>query len=160
MNCGQARLLIGADPRSISPDVARHVRSCAACAQLRNEMTALDGNIRRALQQPPPVAILPRPSAFVAVRRHAVAAGVAVMITMITAAWMLRPSDSLAQDVVQHVNSESPSQTSFMPIDAGALQDVLRRSGIQAHITSNEVIHERTCLFRWRFWQANRGTDC
>jgi hypothetical protein len=79
------------------------------------------------------------------------AASIAVMTMMITVTWMMRPTDSLAHDVVAHVNSESPSQPGFAPIDAGALQDVLRKSGVRAHLTSNEVIHEKTCLFRWHF---------
>ena len=64
MTCDEARLLIGGDPAASTPELEEHVRGCAACAQLRREMQALDGDILRALQQPPDM-----------IARHAGAAG-------------------------------------------------------------------------------------
>ena len=56
MNCDDARLTLGGDPGASTPELEEHVRGCATCAQLRREMQALDGDILRALQQPPEMA--------------------------------------------------------------------------------------------------------
>ncbi len=53
MNHNEARLLIGADPHSVPPELAEHLASCPECAQFQREMIALDENIRRALEQAP-----------------------------------------------------------------------------------------------------------
>ena len=56
MTCDESRLALGADPSASTPALEEHVRGCAACAQLRREMQALDADILRALQQPPDIA--------------------------------------------------------------------------------------------------------
>jgi hypothetical protein len=48
MKHSEARLLIGAEPQSVPPELAEHLASCLECAQFQREMTALDANIRRA----------------------------------------------------------------------------------------------------------------
>src|SRR5690349_2914739 len=53
MNHNQARLLIGADPHSVPPELAEHLASCPECTQFQRETIALDGNIRQALEQGP-----------------------------------------------------------------------------------------------------------
>ena len=53
MNCEHARLLIGSEPCSTSPELAEHLESCPACRQYQIEMVALEANIRRALEHAP-----------------------------------------------------------------------------------------------------------
>src|ERR1700744_4193701 len=118
MNHNEARLLIGADPHSTPPELAEHLADCPECSRFQHEMIALDGNIRRALGQAPVTAeppvvtsasVTPITSTPTAQRRRrasswtgwALAAGVAA-ISMI-AVWTLRPNDSLAHDVVAHI---------------------------------------------------------
>ena len=56
MNCEHARLLIGADPSALPPELQEHLRECHACDAFRTEMLTLEGRIQRALQDPPPLA--------------------------------------------------------------------------------------------------------
>src|ERR1700734_1405624 len=132
MNHNEVRLLIGAEPHSVPPELTEHLASCPECSQFLREMLALDANIRLALEQAPlsaapsgetPVSatatataptasVTPITSASVARRGKttstwsgwAVAASV-VAISMLTV-WALRPNDSLARDVVAHVEDE------------------------------------------------------
>ncbi len=53
MNHNEARLLIGGEPHAVPPELAEHLAGCPECTQFQREMLALDGNIRRALQQSP-----------------------------------------------------------------------------------------------------------
>ena len=110
MNHNEARLLIGGDPHTVPPELAEHLAGCPECAQFQREMTALDDNIRRALEKAPlgaapldatPATVTPITNAPAAQRRKranswsgwALAAGVAA-ISMI-AVWTLRPNDSM-----------------------------------------------------------------
>jgi anti-sigma factor RsiW len=56
MNCEAARRAIGADPALSTAELEAHLQSCAACSQFREEMRALDAQIRRALERPPDIA--------------------------------------------------------------------------------------------------------
>jgi hypothetical protein len=50
MNCTDAHLAIGAEPHATTPELEQHLRECAACAEYRREMLALDDQILRALR--------------------------------------------------------------------------------------------------------------
>ena len=49
MNHNEARLLIGADPHAVPPELAEHLAGCPECAQFQREMAALDRQHPRAL---------------------------------------------------------------------------------------------------------------
>ena len=101
MSCAQARLTIGADPEGSAAALEEHLRDCAFCRQFREEMRTLDANIRRALERPPQLASTPRFSAKW--RPWALAASVLLAMVAVLSVWLLRPSDTLAHEVVGHV---------------------------------------------------------
>ena len=159
MNHNEARLLIGADPHSVPPELAEHLASCPECSLFRNEMIALDANIRRALEQAPltaapPASVTPITNAPAAQRRKranswsgwALAAGVAA-ISMI-AVWTLRPNDSLAHDVVAHIQYESKSWSSNEQVTAADVKETLARAGVAIDMDSDKVMYAHSCLFR------------
>lgn len=168
MNCQHATLLIGADPYASSPELTAHLQGCPSCAELQREMLALESNIRRAVDSAPPAA-LQRPKAGVtdirdatraasvkersgplAWRGWALAASVALLA--VAALWIARPSDSLAHDLIVHVNAEPQSWGSTQPVDARALQEILRKAGVAGwKIDSPEVMYAQTCFFRGHF---------
>src|SRR5579862_2791631 len=102
MNCTAARLQIGADPLGSSPELEAHLEVCAACRGLREEMRALEVRLRRALEQPPelPARRVPRRAAW---QQWAMAASAVLAVVGVLAVWLLRPSDTLAHEVVAHV---------------------------------------------------------
>jgi hypothetical protein len=160
MNHNEARLLIGAEPHAApTPELAEHLTTCAECAQFRREMIMLDGNIRRALEHgpmtAPPVASVTRISNARAARQAkpssswsgwAWAACAAVASVLVI--WALRPSDTLAHELVAHVESESDSWSSDHPIPATRTNDILAKAGVALDMSSDKVVYARNCLFR------------
>ena len=164
MTCDETRLQIGAEPGSSSAALEEHLQSCAACRQFREEMRALDANIRRAMEQlsepelarpvpePPPVWRQPpawrQPRAW---RHWALAASVALATFAVLGLWLLRPTDTLARDVVAHVQAEPESWLDQQPISTQEIVEALRKSGVQLDITSATVTYAHMCLFRGRY---------
>jgi hypothetical protein len=163
MNHNEARLLIGGDPHTVPPELAEHLAGCPECAQFQREMTVLDDNIRRALEKAPLSAappgtiaatVTPITNAPAAQRRKrakswsgwALAASVAA-ISMI-AVWTLRPNDSLAHDVVTHIQYESTSWSSKEPVTAVEVKETLARAGVAIDMDSDKVMYAHSCLFR------------
>ena len=162
MNHNEARLLIGGDPHTVSPELAEHLAGCPECAQFQREMTVLDDNIRRALEKAPlrapsemsPATVTPITNAPAAQRRKraktwsgwALAAGVAA-ISMI-AVWTLRPNESLAHDVVTHIQYESNSWSSNEQVTAADVKEALARAGVALDMDSGKVMYAHSCMFR------------
>src|SRR5215469_8684225 len=151
MTCDEARLLIGADPATSTPELEEHVRGCPACARFRTEMRSLDADIHRAMQEPPQVV---RPAARAmapAWRQWAMAAGAALATFLVLSLWVLRPSDTLAQDVVRHVQGEPESWMATRQVSAGELQSALQNAGVALNVTSDQVVYAQSCWFRGHY---------
>jgi hypothetical protein len=163
MNHNEARLQIGADPHAATPELAEHLASCPECSQFQREMVALDTNIRRALEQAPlsaappseaPTTVVPITSAATAQRRKpprhwsgwALAASVA--LASVLAVWALRPTDSLAHDVVTHVEYESNSWSSKEDPAPAEIKETLAQAGVALDMSSDKVMYAHSCPFR------------
>jgi hypothetical protein len=147
MSCDETRLLIGAEPQASTAELEEHLRSCAGCARFREEMRALDGNIRLALQQPPDV-VRARPQTW---RHWALAASVLLALFAVLGVWLLRPSDSLAHEVVAHVVAEPDSWLAQEHLSGPEIQKVLNHSGVALDITSDRVTYAQSCFFRGHY---------
>ena len=150
MNCAEARLLIGAEPSATSPALEEHLQSCAACAAFRQEMRELDVEIRRALEQPPAIAGRPRRSKP-QWREWALAASVVLAITAVFGVWLLRPSDTLAREVVAHVQHEPDSWLARQHVSGPVIASALRGAGIELALTSDRIMYARSCWFRGHY---------
>jgi hypothetical protein len=163
VNCQEARLHIGAEPNAVSPELAEHLERCPECRQFQREMIALEANIRRALDQPPlgqsPAAqssVVPlsahvrsRPTRrFAAWSGWALAASILVMTVTTLAVWTVYPTQTLAHDVVMHVEGEPKSWTSSEQTSPATLNDILRPAGVELDTASGDVMYARSCLFR------------
>ncbi len=154
MNCERVRLLIGAEPRGSAPELAQHLHSCAACAQFREEMLALEANIQRALQRPPESAAKRggggrwRPPA---VRQWALAASVLFATVALFAVWLLRPTDTLAHDVVAHVQAEPESWVSSQQPSAEDIGHALHAAGVALDVTSDQITYAQSCWFHGHY---------
>ena len=162
MNHNEARLLLGAEPHAApTPELADHLTTCSECAQFQREMIMLDGNIRRALEHTPmtaapaPVASVTRISSARPARQAkpastwsgwALAASAAVASVLVI--WALRPGDTLARELVTHVEYESDSWSSDQPVPTSTTNSVLAKAGVALDIGSDKVVYARNCLFR------------
>jgi hypothetical protein len=151
MNCDAARLAIGGDPGASTPELEEHVRGCAACAQWRREMQALDADILRALQLPPDMAHATAARAAPAWRQWALAASAVLATFAVFALWLLRPSDTLAHDVVTHVQGEPDSWLATQQVSAEELNHALSGAGVALHITSDKIVYAQSCWFHGHY---------
>jgi len=151
VTCDDARLLIGADPGATTPELEEHLATCAACARFREEMRALDAEIRRALERPPDT-VRPRsgrPSRTW--RQWALAASVVLASFAVLAVWLLRPSDTLAREVVAHVQAEPESWLATQHVNAQDIGQALRGAGVALDVTSDRVMYAQSCWFRGHY---------
>jgi len=151
VTCDDARLLIGADPGATTPALEEHLATCAACARFREEMRALDAEIRRALERPPDI-VRPRsggPSR--AWPQWALAASAVLASFAVLAVWLLRPSDTLAREVVAHVQAEPESWLATQHISAQGIAQALRGAGVALDVTSDRVMYAQSCWFRGHY---------
>ena len=144
MSCEQARLTIGADPEGSAPELERHLQECESCRQFRAEMRTLEAHIRRALERPPESA---RTARFTW-RPLALAASVLLAMLTVLAVWLLRPSDTLAREVVAHVQQEPESWLAQQHVDAQSIDTALRGAGVKLDITSDRISYAQSCWFR------------
>ena len=146
MSCEQARLMIGADPEGSAPELEQHLQECESCRRFRTEMRTLDANIRRALEQPPQPARAPRVTSTW--RSWALAASVLLAMLAVLAVWLGRPSDTLAREVVAHVQEEPESWLARQHVDAHSIDAALRGAGVKLDITSDRISYAQSCWFR------------
>jgi hypothetical protein len=144
VSCEQARLMIGADPDGSAPELEQHLQECGVCRQFRTEMRTLEANIRRALERPPASA---RAARFTW-RPLALAASVLVATLAVLAVWLVRPSDTLAREVVAHVQEEPDSWLARQHVDAQSIDAALRGAGVKLDITSDRISYAQSCWFR------------
>jgi len=151
VTCDEARLLIGADPGAATPALEEHLATCAACARFRDEMRSLDADIRRALEQPPDIA-RPRPGRQpLPWRQWALAASVVLATCAVLALWLLRPSDTLAREVVAHVAREPDSWLATQHVSAQGITQALHGAGVALEVTSDKIMYAQSCWFRGHY---------
>ena len=145
MSCEHSRLQIGADPEGRSAELEQHLQECEPCRQFRAETRTLDAHIRRALERPPESAT---PRFTASWRPWALAASVLLAMLTVLAVWLLRPSDTLAREVVAHVQQEPESWLAQQHVDAQSIDTALRGAGVKLDITSDRISYAQSCWFR------------
>jgi hypothetical protein len=150
MNCAEARLLIGAEPAATAPALEEHLQGCESCVRLRVEMRSLDADIARALERPPEVARAHSRRRPVW-QQWALAASVVAVTLAVLGVWLLRPSDTLAREVVAHVAGEPESWLATQQLSAGGIEAALRRSGVELQLTSDKVSYAQSCWFHGHY---------
>jgi hypothetical protein len=79
----------------------------------------------------------------------ALAASVAVVSVLAILA--LRPSDTLAHEIVAHVEYESDSWSQKQPVPASEVNDALANAGVALDMSSDKVMYAHSCYFRGHF---------
>lgn len=162
MNCQQVREWLGAEPAatvdSLPSDVTAHLASCDACQRYVQEMRALEGSIKRALEvdlakfrTPAVHAEIAPPQPLAAPRRRtawALAASVLVVVAAGVSLWALRSETSLASAVVAHMADETGSWNATVPVGQSAIDVVLRDSGARIDGSRVPIVYAHSCQFR------------
>jgi hypothetical protein len=151
VTCDEARLLIGADPGAATTALEEHLATCAACARFRDEMRSLDADIRRALERPPDIARPRSDRQPLHWRQWALAASVVLATLAVLGVWLLRPSDTLAREVVGHVQAEPESWLATQHVNAQDIGQALRGAGVALDVTSDRVMYAQSCWFRGHY---------
>jgi hypothetical protein len=151
MICDDARLLIGADPDAAEHALEEHVRGCEGCRAFGEEMRRLNADIRRALDDPPNIGVRAARPAAPVWREYALAAGVALAMAAGLAVWLLRPTDTLARDVVAHVKAEPESWLSTYNVSADSIEHALKSSGVGLDLASDRIVYAQSCWFRGHY---------
>ncbi len=160
MTHDEARLLIGAAPREVSPTLATHLAHCAQCTLFQQQMQRMDHDLSRlftAPLRPRPdtriraLPIAPRARAMPVAQGFsglmALAASLVLSIGVGLVFWTLRPEPSLAAGVLDHVAHESASWSEVTPMTAAATTAVLAGAGVSLDPADTTVTYARSCLF-------------
>jgi hypothetical protein len=107
----------------------------------RSNVVAL--SVRR---DPPAPAVPRRPRGVVAI-----AASLAAAVVVAGTLWLSRPPESLAAEVVAHVEGEPDSWLQTQPVTARKLEAVLRKSGVKFGTGMEPVVYASSCWFRGHF---------
>lgn len=176
MTHDEARELIGGDPETASPQLLAHLNACPECQAYREQMLTLNAKLRRALeidwqsvQQSAPPGTAPTtatdrsnvtelsrksvPPAPKHKRRRllAFAASLAAALVVGFTLWLSRPPDSLAAEIVTHVEGEPNSWYKTQPVAPEQLDAVLRKSGVKLGAGMQPVVYASSCWFRGHF---------
>src|SRR5260370_10612419 len=112
---------------------------------------ALDADIRRGMERPPDIARPRFGRRPVGWRQWALAASVVLASFGVLGGWLLRPSDTLAREVVVHVQGEPQSWFATQHVSAPGIAHALRGAGVALDITSDKIIYAQSCWFRGHF---------
>ncbi|HEU5468590.1 MAG TPA: DUF3379 family protein [Steroidobacteraceae bacterium] len=149
MTCLEFRRRVGAEPFAGGADIEAHRRACAACARHQDELRAMDGVIRRALDVDlaTPEAAPADPARASRRRAFAIAASLVAGAAIGFALLVAVPRDSVAREVVFHVVHESGAMDGTAPIPAAEVAAVLGPDGPRLRPGAGDVTYVRRCDF-------------
>jgi len=158
VDCLEFRRLAGADPQHPEAAVLEHAAGCPRCAGYLRQTQELDRHILAALSVPVPPPHAGRATG-VAVpvpgldrrRWYALAASIVAGVLVGSLLWIGGPRNSLAQDVLAHMDHEPEAfVVTTTPADDAVLGRVLERGGIRLRPEVGTVSYANSCRFRGR----------
>jgi hypothetical protein len=166
MICDEATVLIGGDPRTVSPELNEHLRTCRDCSHWREQMLGFDLQLRSALElrlHPAGTAslgpgalatrvsrrTLPRKAPWQSAwaRQWGLGIGLAASLMLGVALWMSQPRDTLAAEIIDHIAQEPDSWSRTEQVSAAALATILRQSGVKLSPGIAPVVYAMRCDF-------------
>ena len=157
MDCLEFRRLAGADPQHPDAAVLEHAAGCPRCAGYLRQTLELDRHILAALSVPVPLVAGRAKSAAASVsgldrrRWYALAASIVAGVLVGSLLWVGGPRNSLAQDVLAHMDHEPEAfVVTTTPADDAVLGRALERGGIRLRPEVGTVSYANSCRFRGR----------
>jgi hypothetical protein len=152
MEHAEFRRLFGANPKRTEPGLVAHRAACAVCARYAADLERVDQMIAGALDVPAP-ANYRKPWEVAAERRsparwYALAASVAVALTIAAGAWLHMRRDALFVELVNHANGEIDR---MVTTDKRTSEDKVRATLAKAGARLNRMLPvstARTCKVR------------
>lgn len=148
MKCHELQTALGADPKSVDPEVLEHVQTCSPCAEYRDQMLRMDALIYKALAVPvasPELAVAPKKAP---VRQWQIAASLLATVAIAGSVWVASTRDSLAEQIVTHTDHESFAMVrSDERVDAKTLNDILADAGVSIRAEAADVSYASICPF-------------
>jgi hypothetical protein len=156
MDHTQYRTAIMADPHSQDAGLRQHRDACAECRAYTEQLLKFESRLERAMRVdlPSSAQVLPfarKPALAKSATRRllAVAASVLLGVAIVGGVWLSLPQRSLAAAVVAHMAGEPDAwQRTDVPVDAPALQDVLKDSKLRLKPDAGIVSYASSCSFR------------
>jgi hypothetical protein len=152
----QYREGVMADPHSEDTELRAHRDACAECRAFTERLLKFESRLERAMRIDMPVQaqILPFVRKSAAARSTgrralAIAASVLLGAAIVSGVWLSLPQRSLAAAVVAHMAGEPDAwKRTDIPVDAPALQDVLKDSKLELKLDAGIVSYASSCSFR------------
>jgi hypothetical protein len=152
MNCLEFRRTVGADPGANDPVVLQHAEECVACKRYREELQRMDQLIHRALLIEVDTPSARTPSRFRWLSRPLAAASVAAAFVLSALVWLWIPRETLAEQVVEHVEHEPQSLVvTDSTVEPEKLNDVLARSRVLLKPGAGRISYAASCWFRGHY---------
>jgi hypothetical protein len=81
----------------------------------------------------------------------AFAASIAAALVTVLTLWLARPPESLAAEIVKHVEREPNSWSQTQPVDSERIDAVLRKTGVKLGPGMQSIVYASSCWFRGHF---------
>jgi len=156
VDCLEFRRLAGADPQHPDSAVLEHAAGCPRCTGYLRQTQELDRHILAALSVPVPPRHAGRATGSAVPgldrgRWYALAASIVAGVLVGSLLWVGGPRNSLAQDVLAHMEHEPEALVvTTTPADGSVLGRVLERGGIRLRPEVGTVSYANSCRFRGR----------
>jgi len=156
VDCLEFRRLAGADPQHPAAAMLEHAAGCPRCTGYLRQTQELDRHILAALSVPVPPRHAGRATGSAVPgldrrRWYALAASIVAGVLVGSLLWVGGPRNSLAQDVLAHMDHEPEALVvTTSPADDAVLGRVLERGGIRLRPEVGTVSYANSCRFRGR----------
>jgi hypothetical protein len=145
MDHTQYRKGVMADPHSQDQELRTHRDACAECRAYTEKLLEFETRLQRAMRVEMSVRARVSPPR----RWLTLAASVLVGVAVAGGIWLTLPQRSLAAAVVAHMAGEPDAwRRTDVPVDAPALQDVLKDSKLLLKPDAGIVSYASSCQFR------------
>jgi Protein of unknown function (DUF3379) len=160
VNCEEAKVLIGGEPGAMPAVLDEHLGNCRDCQELRALVLAFETRLRSALELQAPVRTpgASKVSAFRSraagkprrVQRWRLGIGLAAALLAGFALWVSRPSETLAAEVIRHIEHEPESWVQTQPVSVAAVDSILQENGLVLRPVMGlaPVVYASRCDFR------------
>jgi Protein of unknown function (DUF3379) len=156
MDHTQYREGVMADPHSEDAELQAHRDACTECRAYTERLLEFESRLQRAMRIDMPVRahVLPfarKVAGAGSAGRRAIALAASVLLgaAVVSGVWLSLPQRSLAAAVVAHMAGEPDAwKRTDIPVDAPALQDVLRDSKLELKPDAGIVSYASSCSFR------------